>query len=147
MRLLQSNQDSKQRTLLVLITMCVVLWAASPAAAVLTMSRMSACSSIRLCCCHDVRTGLSACCAHRSDILLADEDKEKDDAPKTKMEKRKTEEWEQLNTQNAIWLRDPSDVTPEEYEKFYQAVAKVLLWRRLNCGLLHGSASESDCSC
>jgi len=59
-------------------------------------------------------------------LETADEDKEKDDAPKTKKVKQTTEEWEQLNTQNAIWLRDPSDVTPEEYEKFYQAVAKVL---------------------
>ena len=58
-------------------------------------------------------------------VMDADEDKEKDEGPKMKKVKQKTEEWEQLNTQNAIWLRDPSDVTPEEYEKFYQAISKV----------------------
>ena len=57
--------------------------------------------------------------------MAADEEKDKDDGPKMKTVKQKTEEWEQLNTQNAIWLRDPSDVTPEEYEKFYQAISKV----------------------
>ena len=50
--------------------------------------------------------------------------------------KQKTEEWEQLNTQNAVWLRDPSDVTPEEYEKFYQAIAKA---RKRRCRAQHGT--------
>ena len=34
-------------------------------------------------------------------------------------------DWEQLNTQNAIWLREPSDISELEYEKFYQAISKV----------------------
>ena len=54
----------------------------------------------------------------------ADEE-EKEAAPKTKKVMQTSNEWERLNTQNAIWLRDPSDVTDEEYEKFYQAMSKV----------------------
>ena len=68
------------------------------------------------------------CMFDQFDIPPADEDKDKDDAPKMKKVKQKTEEWEQLNTQNAIWLRDPSDVAAEEYEKFYQAIAKARCW-------------------
>lgn len=56
--------------------------------------------------------------------INADEEP-KEDKPKTKFVTETKSEWERLNTQNAIWLRDPSDVTSEEYEKFYQAMSKV----------------------
>lgn len=60
--------------------------------------------------------------------LQTDEEAEKEeeeDAPTTKKITVTEKDWEQLNTQNAIWLRSPSDVTTEEYEKFYKAVSKV----------------------
>ena len=56
--------------------------------------------------------------------VIADEEA-KEEKPKTKFVTETKSEWERLNTQNAIWLRDPSDVTSEEYEKFYQAMSKV----------------------
>ncbi|MEW5297802.1 MAG: hypothetical protein WDW36_000986 [Sanguina aurantia] len=48
----------------------------------------------------------------------ADEEK----APATRKEKRP--DWELLNDNKAIWLRKPSEVTEEEYTKFYKAVSK-----------------------
>lgn len=51
-----------------------------------------------------------------------DEDAEK--KPKTKKVKETTYEWELLNDMKAIWLRNPKEVTEEEYTKFYQSLAK-----------------------
>ncbi|OIV97587.1 hypothetical protein TanjilG_12344 [Lupinus angustifolius] len=51
-----------------------------------------------------------------------DEDAEKQ--PKTKTVKKTTYEWEVLNDVKAIWLRNPKDVTDEEYNKFYHTLAK-----------------------
>ncbi|XP_019416727.1 PREDICTED: endoplasmin homolog isoform X2 [Lupinus angustifolius] len=51
-----------------------------------------------------------------------DEDAEK--KPKTKTVKETTYEWELLNDVKAIWLRNPKDVTDEEYSKFYHSLAK-----------------------
>ncbi len=42
-------------------------------------------------------------------------------------------DWEQLNTQNAIWLREPKEITDLEYEKFYQAISKVRRTRLRLC--------------
>merc|ERR1712190_49696 len=36
-------------------------------------------------------------------------------------------EWEQVNTQKAIWLRSKDDVTDDEYTEFYKAVSKDYL--------------------
>ncbi|PON93907.1 Heat shock protein Hsp90 family [Trema orientale] len=44
--------------------------------------------------------------------------------PKTKKVKETTYEWELLNNVKAIWLRNPKDVTEEEYTKFYRSLAK-----------------------
>ena len=33
-------------------------------------------------------------------------------------------EWEQVNTQKAIWLRVKEDVTEEEYNEFYKGISK-----------------------
>ncbi|CAL0305873.1 unnamed protein product [Lupinus luteus] len=55
-----------------------------------------------------------------------DEDGEKQ--PKTKTVKQTTHEWEVLNNVKAIWLRNPKDVTDEEYNKFYHTLAKVVSW-------------------
>merc|ERR1711948_69129 len=36
-------------------------------------------------------------------------------------------EWEQVNTQKAIWLRAKEDVTEEEYNEFYKGISKDYL--------------------
>ncbi|KAB1200709.1 hypothetical protein CJ030_MR0G006545 [Morella rubra] len=51
-----------------------------------------------------------------------DEDAEK--KPKTKKVKETTSEWELLNDVKAIWLRNPKEVTDDEYTKFYHSLAK-----------------------
>ncbi|KAL2499334.1 Endoplasmin-like protein [Abeliophyllum distichum] len=52
-------------------------------------------------------------------------DKEEDEKkPKTKTVKKTTYEWELLNDVKAIWLRNPKEVTDEEYAKFYHTLAK-----------------------
>ncbi|CAA3003941.1 endoplasmin homolog [Olea europaea subsp. europaea] len=52
-------------------------------------------------------------------------DKEDDEKkPKTKTVKKTTYEWELLNDVKAIWLRNPKEVTDEEYAKFYHSLAK-----------------------
>ncbi|BAT82857.1 hypothetical protein LR48_Vigan07g277900 [Vigna angularis] len=56
-----------------------------------------------------------------------DEDADKgedEDKPKTKTVKETTYEWELLNDVKAIWLRNPKEVTEEEYTKFYHSLAK-----------------------
>lgn len=55
-----------------------------------------------------------------------DSDKEEDEEKsKTKTIKETTYEWERLNDVKAIWLRNPKEVTEEEYTKFYHSLAKV----------------------
>merc|ERR1712039_628003 len=49
-----------------------------------------------------------------------EEEEEKKDAPK----KKTVFEWEQVNTQKAIWLRAKEDVTEEEYTEFYKSISK-----------------------
>nr|GEU31214.1 endoplasmin homolog [Tanacetum cinerariifolium] len=52
-------------------------------------------------------------------------DKEEDEEKsKTKTIKETTYEWERLNDVKAIWLRNPKEVTEEEYTKFYHSLAK-----------------------
>lgn len=53
------------------------------------------------------------------------EDEETEKKPKTKTIKETTQEWELLNDVKAIWLRNPKEVTEEEYTKFYHSLAKV----------------------
>lgn len=58
-----------------------------------------------------------------------EEDSEKGEGerkPKTKTVKETTYEWELLNDVKAIWLRNPKEVTEEEYAKFYKSLAKVI---------------------
>merc|ERR1712238_377290 len=62
-----------------------------------------------------------------------DDDDDKDDEEEEKEEKeakptKKTVfEWEQVNTQKAIWLRAKEDVTEEEYTEFYKSISKDYL--------------------
>ncbi|XP_057490061.1 endoplasmin homolog [Actinidia eriantha] len=53
-----------------------------------------------------------------------EEDEEGEKKPKTKKVKETTYEWELLNDVKAIWLRNPKEVTEEEYTKFYHSLAK-----------------------
>merc|ERR1712224_877146 len=53
-----------------------------------------------------------------------DEDKEEEEK---KPQKKTVYEWEQVNTQKAIWLRAKEDVTEEEYNEFYKGISKDYL--------------------
>merc|ERR1712048_256287 len=55
-----------------------------------------------------------------------DEDKEEEEEEK-KPTKKTVYEWEQVNTQKAIWLRAKEDVTEEEYNEFYKGISKDYL--------------------
>merc|ERR1712137_1413241 len=52
-----------------------------------------------------------------------EDEEETKDAPK----KKTVYEWEQVNTQKAIWLRAKEDVTEEEYNEFYKSISKDYL--------------------
>merc|ERR1712100_348283 len=54
------------------------------------------------------------------------EEEEKEDEEK-KPKKKTVFEWEQVNTQKAIWLRAKEDVTEEEYNEFYKGISKDYL--------------------
>merc|ERR1711934_518642 len=57
-----------------------------------------------------------------------DDDEEKEEEEEEKKPKKKTVfEWEQVNTQKAIWLRAKEDVTEEEYNEFYKGISKDYL--------------------
>mmetsp|Transcript_14244 Transcript_14244/g.33622 ORF Transcript_14244/g.33622 Transcript_14244/m.33622 type:complete len:801 (+) Transcript_14244:51-2453(+) len=55
-----------------------------------------------------------------------DEEKEEEEEEK-KADKKTVYEWEQVNTQKAIWLRAKEDVTEEEYNEFYKGISKDYL--------------------
>merc|ERR1712061_694321 len=59
----------------------------------------------------------------KDDDEKEEEEEEKKDAPK----KKTVFEWEQVNTQKAIWLRAKEDVTEEEYTEFYKSISKDYL--------------------
>merc|ERR1712164_24513 len=49
------------------------------------------------------------------------------DEKEKKPKKKTVYEWEQVNTQEAIWLRAKEDVTWEEYNEFYKGISKDYL--------------------
>lgn len=55
------------------------------------------------------------------------EKSEDEEKPKTKQVKETTYEWELLNDVKAVWLRNPKEVTDEEYNQFYHSLAKVCI--------------------
>jgi len=68
-----------------------------------------------------------------------DDDEEKEDDVETKDDEEKVEkeektptkktvfEWEQVNTQKAIWLRPKEEISEEEYTEFYKSISKDYL--------------------
>merc|ERR1712217_90205 len=56
-----------------------------------------------------------------------DEEEEKEEDKKDAPKKKTVFEWEQVNTQKAIWLRAKEDVTEEEYTEFYKSISKDYL--------------------
>merc|ERR1712174_39659 len=56
-----------------------------------------------------------------------DDDDKDDDEEKESPTKKTVYEWEQVNTQKAIWLRAKEDVTEEEYTEFYKSISKDYL--------------------
>merc|ERR1711939_561216 len=61
----------------------------------------------------------------KKDDVEAKEDEEEEEEKKPK--KKTVFEWEQVNTQKAIWLRAKEDVTEEEYNEFYKGISKDYL--------------------
>merc|ERR1739844_48290 len=62
----------------------------------------------------------------KDDVETKDDDEKEDEEKKTP-KKRTVFEWEQVNTQKAIWLRAKEDVTEEEYTEFYKSISKDYL--------------------
>lgn len=68
--------------------------------------------------------------AKQDDAEIKDEGEEKpteDDTPKEPKTKTVTEqvwEWETINEVKAIWLREKSDISEEEYNNFYKTITK-----------------------
>merc|ERR1712032_1560669 len=56
-----------------------------------------------------------------------DEEKEEEEEEEKKPKKKTVYEWEQVNTQKAIWLRAKEDVSEEEYTEFYKSISKDYL--------------------
>ena len=56
--------------------------------------------------------------------MNAEVDEEEEAAPKTVKETQW--DWELLNDNKALWLRSANDVDEDEYDKFFQAISKVL---------------------
>jgi heat shock protein 90kDa beta len=52
------------------------------------------------------------------------EDEENAKEPKTKTVTEQVWEWETINEVKAIWLREKSDITEEEYNNFYKTITK-----------------------
>merc|ERR1712093_648401 len=63
----------------------------------------------------------------KDDVETKDDDEKEDEEEEKKPKKKTVFEWEQVNTQKAIWLRAKEDVTEEEYNEFYKAVSKDYL--------------------
>merc|ERR1712146_316706 len=64
----------------------------------------------------------------KDDVEAKDDDEDKEEKEEKKAPTKKTVyEWEQVNTQKAIWLRAKEDVTEEEYIEFYKSISKDYL--------------------
>merc|ERR1712093_122371 len=60
----------------------------------------------------------------KDDVETSDDEEKEEEKKPTK---KTVYEWEQVNTQKAIWLRAKEDVTEEEYNEFYKGLSKDYL--------------------
>merc|ERR1712013_544244 len=63
----------------------------------------------------------------KDDVETKDDDEEKEEKEEKTPTKKTVYEWEQVNTQKAIWMRAKEDVTEEEYTEFYKSISKDYL--------------------
>merc|ERR1712125_305213 len=63
----------------------------------------------------------------KDDVETKDDDEKEEEEEKKTPTKKTVYEWEQVNTQKAIWLRSKEDVTEEEYNEFYKSISKDYL--------------------
>merc|ERR1712125_56029 len=63
----------------------------------------------------------------KDDVQTKDDDEKEEEEEEKKPKKKTVYEWEQVNTQKAIWLRAKEDVTEEEYNEFYKGLSKDYL--------------------
>merc|ERR1711979_87102 len=63
----------------------------------------------------------------KDDVETKDDDEKEEEEEEKKPKKKTVYEWEQVNTQKAIWLRAKEDVTEEEYTEFYKSISKDYL--------------------
>merc|ERR1712186_262784 len=61
------------------------------------------------------------------DVETKDDDEKEEEEEKKAPTKKTVYEWEQVNTQKAIWLRAKEDITEEEYTEFYKSISKDYL--------------------
>ncbi|KAJ1950989.1 hypothetical protein IWQ62_006478, partial [Dispira parvispora] len=55
---------------------------------------------------------------------VEDDTEDTEDKPKTTTQTIEKEEWTQVNSRQPIWMRDPKDVSEDEYKEFYQDFTK-----------------------
>lgn len=62
----------------------------------------------------------------KEDVEIKDEGEttEETKAPKTKTVTEQVWEWETINEIKALWLREKSEISEEEYENFYKTISK-----------------------
>ncbi|PFH32903.1 putative heat shock protein 90 [Besnoitia besnoiti] len=58
------------------------------------------------------------------EVTEGEAEEKEEEKPKTKKVEKKKEEWEQVNTQKAIWLRPKEEIEEKEYAEFYKSVSK-----------------------
>merc|ERR1719261_1199022 len=63
----------------------------------------------------------------KDDVETKDDEEKEEEEEEKKPKKKTVYEWEQVNTQKAIWLRAKEDVTEEEYNEFYKGISKDYL--------------------
>merc|ERR1719411_1619384 len=63
----------------------------------------------------------------KKEVDVEAEEEDDKEEKKDKPAKKTVYEWEQVNTQKAIWLRSKEEVTEEEYTEFYKSISKDYL--------------------